>query len=111
MAFTKLTYEKDWNRAEDFPTYEGSEQQVRADLQYHPDAIMEFINETLLEELEGETGAANVGDSHEGTVALTLADLYARLDNLRTELEQAVLDGLLPEGVVLSTEDIRSICV
>jgi hypothetical protein len=111
MAFTKLAFERDWNRVEDFPTYQDSEQQVRADFQYHPDAILKFINETLLKELEAKTASANIGDSHKGTVALTLADLYALLDNLRTELEQAVLNGLLPEGVVLSTEDIRSICV
>lgn len=111
MAFTKLAFERDWNRVEDFPTYQDSEQQVRADFQYHPDAILKFINETLLKELEEKTAAAQLGDGHKGTVELTLTDLYALLDKLRADLEQAILNGLLPDAVVLSTDDIRSICV
>ena len=111
MAFTKLTYERDWNRVEDFPTYQGSEQQVRADFQYHPDAILRYINETLLPALEAKSAAANIGDEQKGNLKATLADLYALTTALRNDLEQAVLDKVLPEGTELSIEDIRSICV
>lgn len=71
MAFTRLTYERDWTRAEDFPTYESSEVQVRADMQYHPNAIKEFIN-TLLATLEGQTAATTLGASDENGTATTM---------------------------------------
>ncbi len=71
MAFTRLTYERDWTKAEDFPTYESSEVQVRADMQYHPNAVKEFIN-TLLTTLEGQTAAASLGASDENGLATTM---------------------------------------
>lgn len=52
MALTLLNFGKVWTDSNDFPTYEGSEEQVRADLQYHPDAIKAFLNETLIPEME-----------------------------------------------------------
>jgi len=46
MSLPELSYDKDWTRKEDFPTYEGSEDKVRADLQYLFDQILTFLNET-----------------------------------------------------------------
>ena len=61
MPLTKLEFEKSWNSSADFPTYEDSEQKVRADLQYHPDAIRDYINETLIPEVEEQAEAAGKG--------------------------------------------------
>ena len=44
MAFTPLTFTKSWENAEDFPTYEPDETQVRADLQYLYDEIRDAFN-------------------------------------------------------------------
>ena len=53
MALTRLEYKKTWTSSGDFPTYEDSEQQVRADLQYHPDAIRNYLNGTVAPAVEG----------------------------------------------------------
>lgn len=111
MAFPKLTYEKTWEDPAAFPTYQDSEQQVRADLQYHPDAILRYINETLLPALAAETAAAGLGDARTGKIQTTIEELYELIATLRSDLEQAVLDKILPEGTVLTAEDIRAICV
>ena len=111
MAFTKLTYGKSWVNPADFPTYEASEQKVRDDLQYHPDAIMKYLNEVLLAELEKRSASASIGDERHGTVALTIEDLYKVAAELRNDLEQAILNSVIPSGTALSDEDVRKICV
>lgn len=52
VEFEKLQFTKDWNNPTDFPTYEESEQKVRADLQALHDETKEFINETLIPNIE-----------------------------------------------------------
>lgn len=74
MALTRLSYKKTWTNEKDFPTYEGSETQVREDMQYHPDAIKTYLNETLLPQLESSEGASHIGDEQRGNLAETLAD-------------------------------------
>lgn len=53
MSLTRLEYERSWHRSGDFPTHEDSEQQVRADLQYHPDAIRDYLNQTVAPAVDG----------------------------------------------------------
>ena len=53
MAFEKLSFTKDWKNASDFPTYEESEAQVRADLQALHDETRNFINNKLIPNIEG----------------------------------------------------------
>ena len=69
MAFTKLNYGKSWTNQADFPTYQENEEQVRADLQYHPDAVKAFINDTLLKALEAQAAAGNLGAMQDGAAA------------------------------------------
>ena len=69
MAFTKLNYGKNWTNPADFPTYQENEEQVRADLQYHPDAVKDFLNDTLLKALEAQAAAGNLGAVHDGAAA------------------------------------------
>lgn len=98
MPFSRLNYEKVWTSDKDFPTYEGSETQVRLDMQYHPDAVKKFINEVLLPELEGAGGAALIGDEQKGNLAATLADFvdhFAQND----EAIRNLAGGESPEAV------------
>lgn len=98
MPFTRLRYQKHWTSSIDFPTYEGSEVQVREDMQYHPNAVRDFINGTLLAELEESGGAALIGDEHSGTVAATLQDVYDTLTRHAEDIKN-VAGGEAPEAV------------
>lgn len=57
MAITELSYKRTWTSPADFPTVEPDEAKVRADLQYHPDAIKKYINSTLVPTLNDLTVA------------------------------------------------------
>lgn len=58
---SELVYERVWTNESDFPTYEPDEEQVRADFQYHPDAIRTYVNTVILAALRelnnGKMGA------------------------------------------------------
>ena len=79
MAFERLKFARLWTVDDEteekgFRTYQDSETKVREDLQYHPDAILSFLNEKLLPALESEDGAENIGVFMEGSEATTLAE-------------------------------------
>lgn len=98
MALTRLEYEKTWLSSGDFPTYEDSEQQVRADMQYHPDAVRDYLNGTLIPELEGNGGSGHIGDPRGGSVRVALDQVDGTLEEHR----QAILNlaaGTPPEAV------------
>lgn len=44
-----LTFSKNWTNAEDFPTYEASEEQVRADMQLLHNETRDYINANLVD--------------------------------------------------------------
>lgn len=48
MSIADLAFTKSWTDSADFPTYEPSEDQVRADMQYLFDEIRDFINAYLV---------------------------------------------------------------
>lgn len=48
MGIKLLSFLRDWTNPADFPTVEPDEATVRADLQYHPDAIKDYINDVLV---------------------------------------------------------------
>lgn len=70
MAFPKLKFNKDWRNPSDFPTYEASEEQVRADMQELHNETAEFINRVLAAYIELSymplTGGALGGDLRMG---------------------------------------------
>ena len=45
---SNLSYTRTWLSADDFPTIEPDETKVREDLQFHPDSVKNYINDTLL---------------------------------------------------------------
>ena len=61
----KLEFSKDWTKAEDFPTYEPDESQVRADLQLLHNEAKAAIN-ALVDKLESAEFASHLAVSAEG---------------------------------------------
>ena len=98
MPFSRLNYGKVWTSDKDFPIYEGSETKVRQDMQYHPDAVKQFINDVLLPELEGTGGAVKIGDEQEGNLAATLAAFVEHFDQ-NDEAIRNLAAGESPEAV------------
>lgn len=97
MAFTKVEFEKDWTRAEDFPAYQDSEAQVREDLQYHPNALRNFINK-LIRELEAKNAAGALGavnaDGAADTIQNVLNSHNEELARLAEEISAVVSGGV-----------------
>lgn len=52
MAIKEFEFTKDWRNPADFPTYEGNEGNVRADLQWLFDEIKQYLNGELLPGIE-----------------------------------------------------------
>ena len=71
MAFPKLNFKKSWKSPVDFPTYEASETQVRADLQELHDETAEYINTEMADYIEKsympKTGGAVEGNLRMGS--------------------------------------------
>lgn len=63
MAIRLLSFLRDWTNPSDFPTVEPDEATVRADLQYHPNAIKEYINNVLVPEQESVAYAKHSHDN------------------------------------------------
>jgi hypothetical protein len=93
-----LDYRKVWTSSADFPTYQTDEEQVRADLQYHPDAVKDYINKTLLKALEDKSAAAELGaadaDGAKGTVQSVLDSHNVSLKQLKEDLETVAGGGV-----------------
>ena len=103
MAFKRLEFGKTWRNHDDFPTYQDSEAQVREDLQYHPDAILSFLNDTFMKELEQE-GAKHIGagdsdeDGNVDTLETVLANIDSELSRLDDDLKN-LAGGETPEAM------------
>lgn len=104
MAFTRLNFGRDWTKETDFPTYQDSEEQVRADLQYHPNALRDFIN-SMLSALEAKTASGSIGAKN-GDTASTVQDVLnshaAEMQRLAEDI-RTVSGGGVPSVVKSST--------
>lgn len=101
MSLPELSYEKVWTSAEDFPTYEGSEEQVRLDYQYHPDAVKDYINERLIPALQGvgeDVGASCIGMFPVEALG-GATNVQAAMEAL-IDLVNAVTQGAVPDGSI-----------
>lgn len=112
MAFTKLNYGKSWINPADFPTYQANEEQVRADLQYHPDAVKGYLNDTLLNALEAKSAAGNLGaerngaastiqnvlDQHGGSIVQLAADIQTLAAGGVPAVAQSCAVGFTEDG-------------
>lgn len=76
MPIDKLEFEKRWTNPAHFPTYEPDEAQVRADMQYHPDAIAKHLNEVVAPAVDADTEICERAEEHMGDddIHVTAAD-------------------------------------
>lgn len=94
----KLTFSKDWTNADDFPTYEPDEGQVRADMQLLHDEAKAAIN-GLVEKLESAEYASHLPVEAEGLTATDLAAALAEiLQTAKAAQAGTILDGSIAEA-------------
>lgn len=110
MSLHELNYRKSWNNASDFPTYQSSEAQVRADLQYFPDAIRSYINDDLLPAIEDALQEVSLGAVADGslTAAKLDADLYRCIRALESDLTLAAEDWSSDQTYLISDALLRA---
>ena len=75
MGLSHLSFLRDWKNPADFPTVEPDEATVRADLQYHPDAIKDYINETLIPSHDSLTYAKHIHNNKTVLDGITADDV------------------------------------
>ena len=75
MGLSHLSFLRDWRNPADFPTVEPDEATVRADLQYHPDAIKDYINGTLIPSHDSLTSAKHSHDNKTVLDGITANDV------------------------------------
>ena len=83
--YKKAAFSKTWESAEDFPTVEPSEEQVRADMQALHDEMKEYVNDVLIKDVAESfdavadvvTGKVDSVNGKTGNVTLTAADVGA----------------------------------
>ena len=94
----KLVFSKDWTKAEDFPTYEPDESQVRADLQLLHNEAKTAIN-ALVDKLESAEFASHLAVSTEGMTATNLAAALAEiLATAKAAQAGTIVDGTVTEA-------------
>ena len=109
----KLEFSKDWTKAEDFPTYEPDESQVRADLQLLHNEAKAAIN-ALVDKLESAEFASHLAVSAEGMTATNLAAALAEiLATAKAAQAGTIVDGTVTEAKLAKAlaEKINSIDV
>ena len=98
MPLENLTYGRSWTIKDDFPTHQTSETAVRADLQYHPDAVADYINNKLLPTLRSPEGVAELGGTGEGNLNTRLNAMAARISTAEDAIKDVSL-GDTPEAI------------
>ena len=109
----KLEFSKDWTKAENFPTYEPDESQVRADLQLLHNEAKAAIN-ALVDKLESAEFASHLAVSAEGMTATNLAAALAEiLATAKAAQAGTIVDGTVTEAKLAKAlaEKINSIDV
>lgn len=104
MAFKRLKFDRLWTVDDEteekgFRTHQDSETRVREDLQYHPDAILAFLNSVLLPALESKDACESIGVEMEGTTAATLSEALSYIVGEFMRVDGRVDDvatGMLP---------------
>ena len=92
----ELEYERVWTNRQDFKTYEDSEDEVRADLQYHPNVIKDYINQWLLPNLNTIDAADLSFESSEAVPATTVQDA---IENVQEQLVGITQDGVANQSI------------
>lgn len=96
MAFQSFAFTKSWRNAQDFPTYEEEERQVREDLQCLHDETKDGLNR-LIDQLNDPQAAAHLPFApQDGLTAGTVQDAILEVYD---QIRQAAA-GLLVDGTV-----------
>ena len=99
MPFDKPLFERVWTKEEDFPTFVSNEAQVRADMQYHPDALLQFLHQ-LIGQLEDSSAAgilgAKTGEKSE-TVQMVLDEHNEQINIIIEDLATLAAGGVPSE--------------
>jgi hypothetical protein len=93
--FDKLNYSKNWENPADFPSYEPSETQVRADLQLLHDEARAALN-ALVDKLESPGCAANLPVE---SAQFAAKNLLAALEELLAAAREAQAGTIFPGSV------------
>lgn len=93
--FDKLNYSKNWENPADFPSYEPSETQVRADLQLLHDEARAALN-ALVDKLESPGCAANLPVE---SAQFAAKNLLGALEELLTAAREAQAGTIFPGAV------------
>lgn len=93
----KEAYTKTWESPVDFPTHESVEAAVRADRQYLFEEIRVWLN-NVLDGILAETipFASSVG--------IPAENIQSAIANLKQQLDDAVISGLVPDGSITTTK-------
>lgn len=92
MAFTLFNFTKSWRNAQDFPTFEPSEAQVRDDMQSLFDELKAGLNRLI-----GELKAENLPFTP--TAEVDSSDVQNAIENVQSQIASAVV-GQLPDASV-----------
>ena len=96
MGFTEFEYTKSWRNADDFATYESSEERVRDDMQCLYDEAAATINRLI-----SEIKAGNIPFTP--TASIDSTDLQNALENVQSQIEQTTL-GNLPDNSIVESK-------
>lgn len=94
MAFTPLSFTKDWTNPLDFPTYEDNETKVRSDMQFLYNEIRDYINNLLTELI-----AKNL--PFEPTPSVDASTIQNAIEVVSSQVTSSIL-GQIPDGSITS---------
>lgn len=105
MSLTRFEFTKNWENAEDFPTYEENEAQVRADMQCLYDELKNGLNNLMAELEQKNTGSesVSVGASQIGIQSLTslpgATNVMEAIVGIMSAISDIVLDYVTPGSI------------
>lgn len=111
MSFTPAELTKNWENPDDFPTYEESEDQVRADMQILFTELKNCINRLIVELEAANTQGAGSGASSIGIDQVVGLENYDNVQDALAGLMQAINDvsvGVLADHSVSSAKLSRT---
>jgi len=102
MSLSNFALTKSWENAEDFPTYEAEEAQVRADMQCLFDELAAGIQKLINELQKKNTGTGDAGANNIGIDAIpgvSANNVQSALSVLETQVVAATL-GTIPDNSI-----------
>lgn len=102
-AFPLLSFTKNWENPEDYPTYEPDEMQVRRDMQSLHDEVKDFLNNELIPRVIAEDATVEGWEAQE-TARSEAESARSEAETARADAEQGRVDA---EAARVQTEAAR----